>query len=97
MLDFLRKLFRIKKRESANRIYDFPLPYVMTATIVFYAVPELQREGAFSRLPQDIQERLLKARDQWHSLRITADDLNRIDDATWTRIAQKLGLKWRKA
>ena len=74
----------------------FPLPYVMNASTLFYGVTMLQNAGAFQKLPKDIQEKMVKARDAWHALRIKAEDLDRIDDQTWGVIAAKLGLEWKK-
>jgi hypothetical protein len=81
---------------SKGRKYHFELPYTMSPSNVFYGVQLLQRNGMFNRLPEDMQEKMTRARNMWHPLRITERDLNRIDDETWKYIASQLHLKWSK-
>lgn len=76
------------------RVYHFDLPYTMSASNVFYGVKLLKGEGAFARLPKDIQVKMEKANANWHPLKVHKEDLDRIDDQTWTSIASKLNLKW---
>lgn len=94
MFDFLKKLL-YNEPGQRPRVYNFPLPYKMEASSVFLGVGILQREGIFKKLPEDMQEKMIKCKEKWYPLKITKSDLDRIDDKTWTYIATKLNLKWK--
>lgn len=101
MFDYLLKLLGIKKEEKLDenltftpRTYHFELPYVIKAYMLFYGIVQLKDGGVFQRLPKDIQHKMEHGRDAWHDIRVHKDDLDRIDDVTWTAIANKLGLHW---
>ena len=77
-----------------KRLYNFELPYVMDSIHVFYGVGILESEGVFKKLPKRIQTRMLKAKENMASLKVSEADLDKIDDETWGKIAEHLGLKW---
>lgn len=92
MFDFLKKL--LYGEEKHDRTYHFPLPYKILAVYLHYGIVQLKQEGVFHKLPRDMQQKWTRASEQWHDIRVTKEDLDRIDDDTWSRIAQKLNLKW---
>jgi len=96
MFEFLRKLFRLPKRLISPRVYHFPLPYKIEAMYLFYGAQQLKQAGIFQKLPKDLQGKWQKAADAWHSIRVTKEDLDRIDDVSWAAIASKLNLQWSK-
>lgn len=93
MLDFLKKLFYTES-EEVDRIYHFPLPYKIEVIYLHYGLKQLKAEGIFQQLPKELQNKWMKALDNWRDLRVTKADLDQIDEKTWTRIAAKLKLKW---
>lgn len=92
MFEFFKKLFGLTK--PTGRVYHFDLPYTMSASNVFYGVKMLQKNGMFVKIPLDFQKIMLKARDNWHPIKITRFDLDELDDETWTLIANNLNLRW---
>jgi hypothetical protein len=77
-----------------GRTYHFELPYKIDTIYLHYGLQMLRKEGVFQKLPKDLQEKWIKAKDAWHPLKVTKADLDRIDNNTWARIANKLKLKW---
>lgn len=80
---------------GAKRIYLFPLPYKILAVYLVYGMKQLKAEGIFQKLPKDLQQKWVKAASHWHDIRVTSEDLDRIDDSSWSKIAKKLKLEWR--
>ena len=79
-----------------NRKYLFDLPYSIPAAYIIGGFNQLQSTGILNKLPEKLQQKLLKSKETWLSARVTERDLNSIDDETWTQIASLLGLKWEK-
>ena len=98
MFSFLQKLFGPKKGivSGAQRIYYFALPYKLSIINLHYGLKQLKKEGLFQQLPKDMQNKWQKAVDNWSGLTITVNDLDRINDTIWTKIASSLKLKWEK-
>lgn len=95
MFDFLKKLiYSESEEEKIDRVYKFPLPYKIQAVYLHYGVAQLKNEGVFQKLPKELQEKWKRALDNWHDLRVTKADLDKIDTRTWTKIADKLNLEW---
>ena len=78
----------------SKRKYDFKLPYHLSAVKVFYAEGELKREGLWEHLPKNLQDAMEHAKSKWYPLTITEQELDELDDGTWSKIAAKLQLKW---
>ena len=104
MFDFLRDAWLwvtgrgggVPHGNVAGRTYHFPLPYKLSAMEVMYGVKMLKSNRVWARLPEDLRGRMEKAASNWRSLRVTENDLNRLDEKTWKMIAEKLNLKWSK-
>ena len=77
-----------------KRRYHFHLPYHLSAVKVFYAIGQLQKEGIWDHIPRYLQRKIEHAKEMWHSVTITEDELNALDNVTWERIARKLGLEY---
>ena len=78
------------------RVYHFELPYKILSAYLKYGHDALTSAGLFQRLPADLQSKWLRAQELEHDLRVSEDDLDRIDDHTWTQIADKLDLRWER-
>ena len=83
-----------KKLVFSKRAYGFTLPYSISAVNAFWGIHLLQGNRLFQNLPADLQARMQKAVDEWHPMRVSKDDLDRIDDTTWKSIADNLKLDW---
>jgi hypothetical protein len=95
MFDFWKeKDYSIPKAEAHDRDYKFALPYSIPAVYLHYGIRQLKSEGVFQKLPKDMQQKWTHAMDAWHAVRVTKEDLDRIDNDSWTKIANKLNLKW---
>lgn len=95
MFEWLRRLF-VPQTKYADRIYYFELPYKIQAMYLHYGLIQMRKTGIFQRLPKDLQKKWERSAEQWHDLRVTKEDLDRIDEATWRAIADKLDLKWKE-
>lgn len=89
---FINKM--LGKQEIHKRIYHFELPYKIQAVYLHYGITQLTSAGIFQRLPKDMQHKWQRALDLWHDVRVTREDLDRIDDESWKVIADKLNLHW---
>ncbi len=74
------------------RKYNFELPYTVSYFYVALGLQQLKDEGIFHKLPKDIQTRFEEC--GWGGATITKADCDRIDHATWSKIATKLDLDW---
>jgi hypothetical protein len=79
------------------REYLFTLPYTAGRLATRIGLNRLKRDGLFTCLPLEMQQRMQFAVDEWQGVTITKKDCDAIDDETWTKIAAKLGLRWRTA
>ena len=95
MFEFLKKLLYSEPEQQKEREYLFPLPYKIQAVYLHYGIQQLKNEGVFHRLPEELQHKWTRAALAWHDVRVTAADLDKINDECWTRIADKLNLQWR--
>lgn len=93
MLDFIRKWFRAEPTHH-KRVYHFKLPYTIQAVYLHYGIGQLKKEGAWAKLPKKLQTSWERAEASWHSVIVTKEDIDSIDDATWKSIANKLNLKY---
>ena len=102
MFDFLRDTWLwmtgqgggVPRGSGKGRTYHFPLPYKLSAMEIMYGVKMLKKARVWNRIPSNFRVRMEKSANKWHSLRVTENDLNQLDDATWKLIANKLNLKW---
>lgn len=78
------------------RKYLFDVPYTIPAAYIVGGWNRITKSGLFERLPERLQKKMQRAKDKWHSVRVTKHDLDSIDDETWTKIAKMLDLKWEK-
>ena len=76
-----------------RRRYDFELPYHVPGMYVSAGRSQLEAEGVWGKLPRRFRQKLERA-SFWEGVSITRADCDSIDDATWGRIARKLGLGW---
>jgi len=77
-----------------KRKYYFELPYKLEAGLLPMGKQQLVESHIWGKLPVDLQQKWDRAAALEHTLRISADDLDRIDDATWKVIAASLDLKY---
>lgn len=78
------------------RVYDFQLPYEIGSFYLSMGMYQLKEEGILDRLPEDLQDRVNEAVETGSGIVVEKEDLDKIDEDTWTRLAQKLNLSWRK-
>ena len=76
------------------RTYNFTLPYTIDKATVYWGYFKLESQGIFQALPSDLQQQFIDARNNGQPVTVTQDDLDEIDDDTWTKLASELGLQW---
>lgn len=102
MFEFVRDLWLwitgqgggVPHGDSLGRKYHFPLPYKLGRIKIPFAISTLKKEGVWDNIPRHLRRKMETA--GWSGVRITKDDLDQLDDKTWSLIADKLGLKWSK-
>lgn len=76
-----------------KRRYHFQLPYFVPGMYISMGRDQLVAEGVWNKLPKKFRAKL-DAATWWSGVNITKEDCDSIDDASWKKIAAKLGLKW---
>lgn len=72
--------------KKMTREYNFPLPHHFSAFEVMYAPNWLQAMCVWDRLPKDLRDLIMDAYNKSVGLTLEKEDLDRIDDDTWSQI-----------
>jgi hypothetical protein len=95
MFNWLKKLFGMEiYEEPIDRDYHFSLPYKLSASNVMYAIRLLKSKDVWYDIPSDLRMKMEHAKEKWRPIKISKDDLDRLNDKTWKLVADKLNLKW---
>lgn len=76
------------------RIYKFELPYVVSNWQLGFLVGQLQSMDVWKNLPEELTLKIASCRGEGSDLQILQEDLDLIDDADWTAIAEQVNLEW---
>ena len=73
-----------------QRNYEFELPVRLSAFVVSNAPFMLQSKGIWMELPEPLRNRIVECHANFQGIEITRDELDSIDDTTWTGLMELL-------